>query len=168
VEPDTSGDRVNSGGANGTHGFVRLNLDGSVLGGTLAIPNKPADGLSDFSIEFYLRTPDTTNGQFRLQIEDSETISTSSTQAESLLWGANGWEFLPNPMGGCLAAYCGNETLSPNAWYRFRFVGRDWGTSNAHYDLQLSDRMPIRLRPAIQLAFLKVQTQPSNWRATLP
>src|SRR5689334_11938091 len=54
---------LSSGGANGTRGFARLNLDGSMLGGTLAAPNKPADGLSDFSIEFYLRTPSATNGQ---------------------------------------------------------------------------------------------------------
>jgi len=151
---------LKAGGAKGTQGFARLNLPGSALGGTLAIPNEPDNGLSDFSLEFYLRIPATTNGQFRLQVGDSKTPSTSSVQALSLCYGLRtGWGIISD--GAALQPIAGLKTLSPDAWYRFRFTGRDWGTTNAHYDVQLSEPNGQALTtPAVHLALSQGTNSP--------
>lgn len=105
----------NSDGANASVGFVSLNANGGRLEGSLASPNEPARGLSDFSIEFFFRMRNGTNAQFSLQIDGLEIPSAS-------------WKSIT-----------GMKPISPNAWYRFRFVGRDWDDANAHSILQLSD-----------------------------
>jgi hypothetical protein len=127
----------NSGGANATQGFASLSSNGGTLEGDLTVPSKPAQGLSDFSIEFFFRTQNATNGQFTLQITPASptnpplTLCYEARKGWGISSGSNGktsWK----PIAGM-------KLVSPDAWYRFRFVGRDWGETNANYNLQLSD-----------------------------
>jgi hypothetical protein len=129
-----------SGGANATHGFASLNFKGSELEGNLATADQP--GLSDFAIEFYFRMQNPTNGQFNLRIEDSKTSTdTPSKTILSLHYDAqNGWGASINSNGiAACQPMAGMKFISPRVWYRFRFVGREWGETNAHYNLQLLD-----------------------------
>jgi hypothetical protein len=131
-----------SGGANATHGFASLSSNGGRLVGTLALPDQPAHGCSDFFIEFYFRARNTKNCKFNLQIEGSG-ISTAPTSHEALdvcYDARNGWGFSPGPDGPTSSTpIAGMQSISRGAWYRFRFAGRDWGTTNAYYNLQLSE-----------------------------
>lgn len=131
-----------SEGANTTPGFARLCSNGGKLVGTLARPNRSDHGLSDFYIEFYFRTQKTTNSKFDLQIEDSEiaTSSPSGTTLDLCYDSRKGWGTLVESNGATFwMPITGMKSISSDAWYRFRFVGRNWGETNAYYDLQLSD-----------------------------
>jgi hypothetical protein len=132
----------NLGGAKSTVGFARLNSEGGNLVGHLTIPDKPAKGLSDFYIEFYFRTQHTTNSQFRLQIGGTEiTAASPSNSTLNLCYEArNGWGI--SACANDVTSWrpiAGMNPISSGAWYRFRFVGRNWGESNAYYNLQLSE-----------------------------
>lgn len=128
----------NSPGANSTRGFARLNSATEKLEGNLPIAN--SNGLSDFSIEFFFRSQNE-NGKFALEI-DGAGVSGSSSPAPvfTLSWNAQkGWMAREGQQNESAQPVKGLKTISPNAWYRFRFRGFDWGTTNAHFEAQLSD-----------------------------
>jgi hypothetical protein len=129
----------NSGGANATHGFASLNPNGGELGGNFVLPSNPSGGTSDFSIEFFLRTHDATQGRFSLQIQGSE-ISAAVPALNICYDAAKGWG-ISSGSNGVISRHLITEmkTISPNAWYRFRLIARDWGETNARCNLQLSD-----------------------------
>ncbi len=132
----------NSEGAHATRGFASLSANGGRLAGTLAIQNKAVQGLSDFSIEFYFRIQNTTTCKFNLQIEGSgiSTDSTSNPVLNLCYDVGRGWGISSGSNGSTSwKAIAGMKSLSSDAWYRFRFVGRDWGATNARYNLQLSE-----------------------------
>jgi hypothetical protein len=132
----------NSVEANSTRGFASLNSEGGNLVGNLMIPNKPAEGLPDFSIEFYFRTRNATNSQFQLQIEGGETaLGLPANAGLKLCYEAGkGWGISAITNGAISwKPIAGMNPVSSDVWYRFRFVGRNWGESNAYYNLQLSN-----------------------------
>jgi len=132
----------NSGGANATRGFATLNSNGGRLEGNLVASDNSAPGLSDFSIEFFIRTRNTANGRFNLQIEGPETPAASlPNPAFSLHYEAQkGWGISFDSNGvTSWKSVAGLKPILPDAWYRFRFVGRDWRETNAYYSVQLSD-----------------------------
>jgi hypothetical protein len=131
----------NPDGTNATRGFARLNSNGGKLVGTLTLPNGSAHGLSDYSIEFYFRTQNATNSRFSLQIEGSEAATASSpTPALNLCYDAGkGWGSSGDSNGVAFwKPITGMKSISSDAWYHLRFVGRNWGETNAYYNLQLS------------------------------
>jgi hypothetical protein len=128
-------------GANATRGFARLSSNGGKLVGTLMIPNRADHGLSDYSIEFYFRTQNATNSQFSLQLEGSEAATASSfNPALNLCYEAGkGWGISAESNGVAFwKPITGMKSISSDAWYHFRFVGRNWGETNAYYNLLLS------------------------------
>ena len=132
----------NSGRANATHGFASLSSNGGKLVGTLAIPNKSAHGLSDFSIEFFFRTRNTIKSMFNLQIEGSKIATASSSESVlNLCYEAQkGWGISAGSNGSTSwQPIAGMKPISLDAWYRFQFVGRNWGETNAYCNLQLSN-----------------------------
>ncbi|MDB6121598.1 MAG: hypothetical protein JWQ71_591 [Pedosphaera sp.] len=139
---ETKGAQIKTtGGANATRGFASLGSDGGELGGRLASANAPTNGLSDFYLEFYFRVRNTTNRQFNLQIAAATNAPSLSRPAVVNIcyepgrkWGVsfdsdNGLAWNPLP---------GLGSVRPEVWHQFRFTGRNWGGTNAHYDLQLS------------------------------
>jgi hypothetical protein len=172
----------NSGGANATRGFARLSSNGGKLVGTLVIPNGSDHGLSDYYIEFYFRTQNTTNSQFDLQIEGSKIVTSSptSTTLDLCYDSRKGWGTTVESNDATFwRPITGMKSISSDAWYRFRFVGRNWGETNAYYNLQLSDPngtvfttsatclvLPqgLSIQPDVQLArhFALVNNAPGN------
>jgi hypothetical protein len=107
----------------------------------LAAPGNPAPGLSDFAIEFRFRTPTSAQGQLNLKIDGTATDATASHHPVLNLScsAQTGWVVESRSRG--IVAWqplSGMKPVLPNTWYRFRLTGRDWGETNAHYDLQLS------------------------------
>ena len=132
----------NSEGARATHGFASLSSNGGRLAGTLAPHDQAARGLSDFFIEFYLRTPTAINCRFNLQIEGSEIPADSASHPVlNVSYDAGkGWGiFSGSNSSTSWEPIAGMKCLPPDAWYRFRFTGRNWGETNAYCNLQLSD-----------------------------
>jgi hypothetical protein len=109
---------------------------------TLATPDNPGQGLSDFAIEFHFRTPNPDNSRFDLKIEgDGTDTALPHDPILNLSYDARtGWGSYITANGTTVRQpISGMKPVSPDAWYRFRLVGRDWGTTNAYYNLQLSD-----------------------------
>ncbi|MEI9960314.1 MAG: hypothetical protein WDM76_04040 [Limisphaerales bacterium] len=131
----------NLGGANATPGFASLNSDGSQLESTLTVPGKATQGLADFSIEFYFRTRNATNDQFSLRIAGSDAAASAHNAPFNLCYDARkGWGISSNTNDQTAwQSLAGMKPVTPDVWYRLRFVGRDWGKTNARYHLQLSD-----------------------------
>ena len=132
----------NASGANATPGFASLNPGGGKLGGTLATFNQSPHGLSDFSIEFFFRIQNAAKGQFALQLDGTKVSAASlSNPLFQLSYTAQkGWVFSSGSNG--VTAWnpvTGTKPIVPDAWYRLRFIGRDWNGTNAHFALQLSE-----------------------------
>jgi hypothetical protein len=131
-----------SGGANATRGFASLSPNGGTLAGNLAISGKEAQGLSDFLIDFYFRTRTATNCKFNLRIDSSEisTVSPSNATLDVCYDARNGWGISSDSNGSTSwKPIAGMKPLLSDAWYRFRLAGRDGGTTNAYYYLELSE-----------------------------
>lgn len=164
----------NPEGANGARGFARLSSDGGKLVGTLMIPNGSDHGLSDYSIEFYFRTQNATNSQFSLQIEGSETATaTSFNPALNLCYEARkGWGISAESKGVIFwKPITGMKPISSDAWYHFRFVGRNWGKRMliTIYYSQVRMKLLLRPRQPIWLFFrVQISNQTFNWRVILP
>ena len=129
-----------SGGANVTHGFAAIHSNGGRLEGTLTAHNESARGLSDFSVEFFFRMRNAASGRFDLQIEGPETASLSRPAFNLCYEAQKGWGISSGSNhASSWKSIAELKSISPDAWYRFRFVGRDWGETNAYCNLQLSD-----------------------------
>lgn len=108
----------------------------------LSAPENPAQGLSDFAITFCFHVGNSTNSQLELQIDSDKGGAQSLRHAILKLEfgtqrrcgvefdaGENtDWRSIP-----------GLKPPSPVAWYRICFTGRNWGETNAYYNVQLSD-----------------------------
>ena len=108
----------------------------------LATPDNPGQGLSDFAIEFHFRTPSPASSRFDLKIEgDGTDAALPHDPILNLSFDVRtGWGAYITANGTTVwQPISGMKPVSPDAWYRFRLVGRDWGASNAYYNLQLSD-----------------------------
>jgi hypothetical protein len=108
----------------------------------LATQDNPGQGLSDFAIEFHFRTPNPANSRFDLKIEgDGTDAALPHDPILNLSYDVRtGWGAYITANGTTVwQPISGMKPVSPDAWYRFRFVGRDWGAANAYYNLQLSD-----------------------------
>lgn len=108
----------------------------------LATPDNPGQGLSDFAIEFHFRTPNPANSRFDLKIEgDGTAAALPHAPILNLSYDVRtGWGAYITANGTTVwQPISGMKPVSPDAWYRFRLVGRDWGATNAYYNLQLSD-----------------------------
>jgi hypothetical protein len=122
------------GGAHATLGFARLGPNGGQLNGNLSISDNAA-ALPDFSVEFYFRIQSAKKGSLELQIQTRDTAD--PTPPFRLSFDTEkGWGITLNSSRQSLAAL---KSVSPNTWYRLRFVGRDWGETNARYSVQLSE-----------------------------
>ena len=124
-------------GADGSHGFAGMNSTSSRLEGNLATADQTR-GLADFYLEFSFRLKNAANEEFNLQIDG---VSPNSAAAPSIInlgyRPATGW-VIPDGSDSPLSI-AGLKTLVPDAWYRLRFVGRSWGSTNAYYALLLSE-----------------------------
>ncbi len=130
-----------TGGAMGTHNFASIG-EGGELGGRLAPVDVPADGLTDFAIDFYFRVQGTSRQQFNLQLATARNTGDSPAlppvnigyEPRQGWWvkAASGAGFYRRPLPGL-------GKIRPDVWHRFRFTGRDWGQAGARYDLQLAD-----------------------------
>jgi hypothetical protein len=128
-----------TGGADGTRGFASLGNGDTRLEGRLVVAGVPTRGLSDFSIEFYFRVRNPTSRQFDLQIGNSPTGVSRQAIVNLCYESKTGWRVSSTAgEGGSSHPVLGLGQVTPEAWHRFRFVGRDWGGVDAHYVLQLS------------------------------
>jgi hypothetical protein len=126
-----------AGSTDGSRGFASLGSEASRVEGNLATSDQPG-GVADFYLEFSFRLKDAARGEFNLQLGDAR-----SNPAAIIHLGyrpATGWAVRQDLRGTATWQPVGGlKTILPNAWYRFRFVGRAWGGANAHYDLLLSE-----------------------------
>ncbi|EEF63121.1 hypothetical protein Cflav_PD5756 [Pedosphaera parvula Ellin514] len=124
------------GGAEPTHGFAHFGSAGSQLQGNLA-----SNGLSDFYIEFSFRTGDATNRQFHFQVSSLKDANSPFSASAINLYcdGVKGWGFcLGDKEYASWQPIAGLPNITPDSWYRLRFIGRDWGGARACFSLQLS------------------------------
>lgn len=92
-------------------------------------------GTANFTVEAAVRVQTSATRQLQFQIStNSGTISTSAAGL-NLRFQAGAWQAYDGqswiPIGGL-------NTLQAGAWHKFRLTGRDWGTSLASYDIEVS------------------------------
>jgi hypothetical protein len=108
----------------------------------LTSPDNSAQGLSDFAIEFSFRAQNPGNSQLNLKIEAGETGG-GEQQSPILNLSCDartGWGVYYHVYGKTTwQPIWGMKPFSPGAWYRIRLAGRDWGSTNAYYNLEMSD-----------------------------
>jgi hypothetical protein len=117
-----------SSGANSSRHFASIEANGE-LGASLE--NGSTNGLANFDIQFDFRARKNSGREFDFQIGTGEVDIDYDD--------AKGW---------CAATVSKNKIsqspvsglgkILPDVWYHFRFVGRNWGQAEAHYELQLS------------------------------
>ena len=109
--------------------------EGDGLEGSMEALHQPDGGLADFNVECSFRFEDSKHGELDLRI--GESTSTPSVQLS--YQPAHGWEAQVASNGHVSGQpISGLADIHSDIWYHLRFVGRDWGETNAHYDLYLS------------------------------
>lgn len=141
IEPDSSAAGSQAGG-NGTFEANLVTGDDS------------RRGLSDFAIELNFRTSNPYGDRFDLEIKGEKKTAASATTASSgnpiLLLSyetQTGWRVATSIEGATTwQPISGLAPVVAGGWYRFRLTGRNWGESNAYYNLQLAG--PHNLQPS--------------------
>ena len=141
IESDSSAAAIQVGG-NGT------------FEANLVTANDSRRGLSDFAIELNFRTPNLDGNRFDLEIkgENKTAVSTTAVSPGNPILHVSyeaqtGWRVATGTQGATTTwqPISGLATVAGGGWYRFRLTGRNWGESNAYYNLQLSDPHNLQL-----------------------
>lgn len=130
----------NTGETNGSDGITSLKFDGGRIEGKMGAANQAGIGLSDFYIEFCFQVTNTSNGEIDLNVGGFGQDSSSFFGAVNLRCGPkDGWSAKVGAGDQVSWQHIdGLKRIVTKAWYRFRFVGRSWGETNAYYNLSVS------------------------------
>lgn len=121
-----------NGGAAGSINCAALALTNGQLGARF--DSVAPAGANGFTIDGHLRITNTAQRQFNLMVSDSVGATGSGAPSVNLRY-QGGWAAFSTAW----QPIAGPGSLTTGAWHRFRLTGRNWGRTNAVYDLEVSD-----------------------------
>lgn len=131
----TTGCSIQAGvGAQGSQRFANLPASTATrLGGRFDLVQ--SGGTANFTIESYLRVQASSTRQLQFQISTNSGAIASNAPALNLRYHNGSWAAYD---GQSWIPIAGLNTLQAGTWHRMRFTGRNWGSSQASYDLEIS------------------------------
>jgi len=123
-----------TGGAGGSTRFAQL---AATTASRLAarFDTVQTGGTANFTIEADVRLQSSATRQFQLQVSTSAGAVATNAPAINLRYQSGAWAAYDGTVWQPIA---GLNTITPGSWYRMRLTGRDWATSSARYDLEIS------------------------------
>ncbi len=92
-------------------------------------------GSTNFTIEADLRLQSSATRQFQLQVSTSSAAVATNAAAINLRYQSGTWSAYDGTTWQVLS---GLNAVTPGSWFRMRLTGRDWASSSARYDLEIS------------------------------
>lgn len=92
-------------------------------------------GSAVFTIDAAIRIQSTNTRQFQFQVSTSSGAVATNAPAINLRYQSGAWSAFN---GTTWHGIAGLNQLTPGEWHRVRLTGRDWGSANARYDLEVS------------------------------
>lgn len=130
----TSTSILSTGGATGSARYAQLaaNTTSRLAARFDAVQT---GGAASFTIEADVRMQSSTTRQFQLQVSTSTAAVATNAPAINLRYQSGTWAAYDGTVWQPLT---GLNTITPSSWHRIRLTGRDWATSSARYDLEVS------------------------------